>query len=248
MPGLPVADVPAPASRNPPIDYAVAVWVGMPDDELARGIREGWIRAPQAIEPSSGSTAQTDAPRPFVDGEDDGDGEDDDDGDGVVDRARVQALLQRLDATLDQATFEAAWQEAGSDDVERLASFTRFLSRALGVSGGDGGDFAAIENAAQVADGSARLIRLAGRSGSELEALARTHAGVRRALAEQDAWSLSGDALLARVGDPSGRYDRFDRDSGEMLLSDAWVGDRARHAAWRMATAGGDAGSVEGDG
>ena len=37
-------------NRNPPIDYVVAAWLGMPDREVARGLQEGWIRAPAGVD------------------------------------------------------------------------------------------------------------------------------------------------------------------------------------------------------
>jgi RTX calcium-binding nonapeptide repeat (4 copies) len=106
----------------------------------------------------------------------------------------------------------------------------------------------ALEQAADGLNTTARFVRLDGMTGRELERLAATQGGVRRALAEHSPWAFTGDRELARLGDRAGRYDRFDPDTGEPLLSDAWLGDRARHAAWRHAAAAGRPLEVAGDG
>ena len=43
---MPETAVVPPADRNPPVDYAVAVWLGTPKEEIEKGLREGWIRRP----------------------------------------------------------------------------------------------------------------------------------------------------------------------------------------------------------
>jgi Ca2+-binding RTX toxin-like protein len=232
MPALPL---PGP-NRNPPIEYAVAVWLGMPDEAVARGLREGWIRAPQAAPaahdaatPAEGAEAGTTNV-------------------GVVNRERIHALVRRLDDSLDSAAFDTAWTLSGGDEATRVERFTRILGAALGIEDASAASFTALESAAGHASGTARLVTLAGRSGGELEALARGDASVRRALAQHLPWTLAGDRALAHVADPRGAYDRFDRDSGEALLSDGWIADRARHAAWRSARDAGRPLGVAGDG
>ena len=232
---MPAPPLPGP-SRNPPIEYAVAVWLGMPDDAVARGLREGWIRAPQAAPAPDDATATSEASEAATTNV------------GVVDRQRIQALVRRLDDSLDPAAFDTAWTLSGSDEATRVERFTRVLGGALGIDDANAASFTALENAAEHASGAARLVTLAGRSGGELEALARGDASVRRALAEHLPWTLAGDRALAHVADPQGEYDRFDRDSGEALLSDGWIADRARHAAWQSARDAGRPLGVAGDG
>ena len=231
MPAQPVAD----PSRPPPIEFAVAVWLGMADDEIERGLREGWIRAPQGVVPPA-----SDAPAPSPDASTPAG--------SAVDRARVEALVRRLDGSLDATAFEAAWNEAGADDASRAERFSRFLGDVLGVPDVDVSRFAMLEAAAGDAGGGARFVRLSGRSGSELDALARGDASVRRSLARHVPWALAGDRALAALADPDGRYDRFDRDSGEALLSDDWIADRAAHAAWREAASSERSLQVDGPG
>jgi hypothetical protein len=228
--------------RNPPIEYAVAVWVGMPDDEIERGLREGWIRGPQQHVTQAPTTLATleqaivgpSAPLEQL----------------PVDRARVLSLLRKLDSSLEGATFDAAWQEAGASEDARAARFGAFLRRALGIAGtaDAGADFQALENAASLMTGDARFVRLAGRTGGELESLARGDAGIRAALAGRERWAFTGDRALGARVDPEGRYDRFDRDTGERLVSDHWIHDRARFAAWRVAADGSTRETVEGPG
>ncbi len=232
---------------NPPLEFAVAVWLGMPDDEIERGLREGWIRHPSAAAPR----LHTEGPIPFPDQFRDGNG-----GEARSDdRTRIHAILRRLDGTLDAARFDAAWAEAGANDPARARAFRGFLARTLNVAHASPAEdgvpepaLAALEAAAAGASGRARFLHLDTMTGRDLETLARSDGGLRRALAAHENWALTGDRALAQLGDPEGRYDRFDRDTGEALLSDAWLGDRARHAAWRRAAAQGQALEVAGDG
>lgn len=248
---MPDAAVVPTAERNPPVDYAVAVWLGTPKEEIERGLREGWIRRPgvdlRAWTEERDGLAIVSPPAP----------------DEVTDsssaespaldaRARIETLLRRLDPALEARTFADAWNEAGADDATRSRRFVDFLARALDVRQDDASDsssqLAALEQAADGIRTTARFLRLDGMTGRELEQLAATEGGVRLALAEHSPWAFTGDRELARLGDASGRYDRFDPDSGEQLLSDAWLGDRARHAAWRSAAAAGRPLEVPGDG
>lgn len=220
-------------NANPPIDYAVAVWLGMPDDELVRGLREGWIRRPPGAGEEPGG----------VDGGGNHGG-----GTGPVTqvgKATLRRWLTRLDASLDEATFDSIWKEAGADDAERSRSIAGFVTDSLGIAAAQRLDAGRVETALADRDGEARIVRLAGLGGAELESLAREDAGARRALASHSRWALCDDREIDALADPTGRYDRYDRDTGERLLSEAWLGDRARHASWRLRD---DERSVAGDG
>lgn len=249
-------------NRNPPVDYAVAVWLGTPEAELAKGLREGWIRAPAGVdvrswaeqrglsiggEPDSGSAPPIAPPAPEdvapVPVEEDPLPEP---------KGRIEALLRRFDPAMAAGTFELAWQEAGEDDAARGGRLVSFVARALNLAFDPAADIASqlanVEHAAAAYAGGSRFVRFAAATSRELETLAASDGGVRRALAEHSPWALAGDPSLARTGDVTGRYDRFDRDTGEALLSDAWIADRAKHTAWRHAQAAGRAPDVEGDG
>jgi RTX calcium-binding nonapeptide repeat (4 copies) len=247
---MPEAAVVPIAGGNPPVDYAVAVWLGTPQEEIERGLREGWIRRPGvdlrawteeradaaiASPPAPGETADPDSSESTLLGS----------------RERIEALLRRLDPGLEASTFADAWNEAGTDEVTRSRRFVDFLSRTLNVRQDEASDassqLSALEQTTEGVRATARFVRLDGMTGRELERLAATEGGVRRALAEHSSWAFTGDRELVRLGDAAGRYDRFDPDSGEQLLSDAWLGDRARHAAWRSAAATGQPLEVAGD-
>ena len=237
-------------NRNPPIDYVVAAWLGMPDREVARGLREGWIRAPAGVDarmwaeqrgfsegehvpeeegvgPIAAPSPEEPAPPPLEDPT------------VRATRERIETLLRRVDPAMDGATFERAWDEAGPDDAARGANLSSFLATALNVAVEPAAEIdtqlAALEERASAYVGDARFLRIAGATSAELQSLGAGDASVRRALAEHSSWALAGDTALARAADATGRYDRFDRDTGEALLSDAWIADRAKHAAWRSA-------------
>ncbi|HEX4884625.1 MAG TPA: calcium-binding protein [Casimicrobiaceae bacterium] len=218
------------ATANPPLDYAVAVWLGMPDAEVERGLAEGWIRRPTGAgeggQPASDGVEQASAQVPAVPG-----------------AATLRGWLTRLAPAADGAAFETMWWEAGSDDARRAQTLQRFVAAALGVP--HDAAPSTFEAALDGFDGEAHVVRLAGRSGAELEAMAREDAGVRRALADHSPWAWSGNRVAHAHADGVGRFDRFDPDTGEQRLTDAWVGDRARHASWRLHSG---ARTVDGDG
>ena len=248
------------SERNPPVDYVVAAWLGMSNDEIARGLHEGWIRPPQGVDvrawmeergfASLGEEVNGNVPSPPSPGETE---ENEPEAGGAPDaRARLESLLRGIDPELQAQTFSDAWSEAGADDASRAQRLAGFIADALNVSVDASTDLASqigqLEDAARNVAVDARFVRLAEQSGRALETLAAADGSIRRALAEHSPWALAGGRELARLADPVGRYDRFDADTGELLLTDAWLGDRARHAAWRYAAATGDPLRVDGDG
>lgn len=250
---MPQAAAAAMSDRNPPVDYAVAVWLGTPKHEIEQGLRDGSIRRPgfdvgaMSHQTAGFGPASPPAPEGGTTGSPGADSTLPDDV-----RARIEALLRRLDPALQSQTFDDAWNEAGSDDGMRARCVADFLGRALNVrqdgASGLAQRLASLERAAEGVDAHGRFVRFDGMTGRELEQLAMNDGSVRRALAEHSPWAFAGSRELTRLGDASGRYDRFDPDTGELLLTDAWLGDRARHAAWRSAGSGGRPLEVEGDG
>jgi hypothetical protein len=208
-------------TANPPLDYAVAVWVGMPDAEIDRGLREGWIRRPAQAGQRwhhEAAVASDDPGREHEGGE-----------------PAWRRWLRQLDPRLGEDELDAFGNEAGSDDARRTHAVSRFVSRVLGGAAEENATAEHVEAALARLGGERRLVRLSGRTASELEAMAREDAGVRRALAGHAPWALTGERAVHAGVDPGGSFDRFDPDTGERLLSDAWIADRARHAAWRLA-------------
>lgn len=221
-----------PAQTNPPVDYVVAALAGLSDEELLRGLDEGWIRRPPGAGDDDGVPPEG-PPRRTVEVE-------------GIDRATLRRWVGRLDASLDEAAFDAMWRAAGPDDAARGRALARFVAGVVGLP--DDGRLGGIDAALAAVDGRARIVRLDNRTGRELEALAAEEGGVRRALVAQSRWAVVGERRLDTLADPTGRYDRYDPDSGEQVLSDAWLGDRARHASWRWAGNRGIARSTPGDG
>ncbi len=202
-----------------PLDFVVAMWMGMPRDEVLRGLREGWVRPPPGAGPQW---------LPFSDGA----GPDGSPGsEAPAQAADVRRWLARLDDSLDAAGLDRLWREAGDDDSARTAALRRFVADSLGLDVAGGDD--SIEAALVRADGTGRIASLRGLGSEALAALAKEHGEVRAALAHHSRWALTGAASLQALSDPTGRFHRFDPDTGELLLSDAWIEDRSRYAAWR---------------
>ena len=135
---MPEAAVVPIADRNPPVDYAVAVWLGTPKEEIEKGLREGWIRRPgvdwrawteeREGVASDGASVGTIASPPLPDTATDSPSSESPSPDT---RTRIEALLRRLDPARQARTFADAWNEAGADDAMRTGRFIDFLGRAL---------------------------------------------------------------------------------------------------------------------
>ncbi len=243
---------------DPPLAYTVAVWLGLSHEEVVDGLQGGWIVPPPGAPrdwsptlPGEGADAgngtalearfspsdigprrarRPDGP-PFLDRPAD-----------IPSREQLHGLLSTLDPGLSDATFDAVWGEAGRDDAERAGSLMGFLRRATsaaqaptlaGYSGG--GDYEALRMFFATPGHQARFVRLSGQTGAAIAELAQQDVGARQSLARMEPWALTGNRTLVGATDPEGLYDRFDPNSGEPNLSDAWIGDRARFLAWRTA-------------
>ncbi|HVF63184.1 MAG TPA: calcium-binding protein [Casimicrobiaceae bacterium] len=234
------------ATSNPPIEYAVAVWLGMPDDEIEAGLREGWIRKPP--ESLGTETATTLSATNLADRQEPVESVPDD---ARAFASRLESLLRRFDASLTPEAFAAAWEQAGIDDARRARRFVDFLAPYAGNDGDPEtleSQLASLEAFADDYAGDARFVHLRGMTGAQLEELARSDGSVRRALADHSRFALTGDRHLERSVDPLGRFDRFDVNTGELRLTDAYLSDRARHLAWSSAIDGGGTADVNGDG
>ncbi len=181
-----------------------------------------------------------------------------DDAGHTPDRASVLGWFQNLDPSLGDAAFDAVWNRAGDTDAQRATNLTDYLARTL-LGGNkapvDGADQAGATGSgvigsgvigdalsAFVADPShhAHIVDLAGMDGATLERLGRTDVGYRYAMQQLDTVALTGNRSLFAAANGDSALDRFDPDTGETQLSDAWLGDRAKFLAWKMA---GDAGN-----
>ena len=163
-----------------------------------------------------------------------------------LDRGRVERWLGALDPTLDPAALAAIWEHAGADDSARAAGLYATLSRLLGPAAATlGADRAALLDGF-VADPAhrARVVALAGQGSDALTALARGDLGARVALQHGDAFALTGNRGVFATYNAGGDADRFNPDSGERLLADSWLDDRAKFVAWMHAGAGERAAAV----
>ena len=233
----------APATTAvPPIPYVVASWLGFTLEHIVAGLRSGSISPPAGAPPGwlpagavSGGIAQ-DAPSPPASDDfapdDAGDGAS---GDSPDPRTAYLSLVRRMDPSLDDATFDAWWRSAGDDDASRASRIAGLVWRTVtgGPAGGSEADDTGALGAAIERNGTrATLVSLASLGSVELARRARADPGVLGALAALDAFAfadVTGGGAAARS--------RFDPATGEALVSDAWIDDRAKLLAWRQALA-----------
>ena len=235
----------------PPRPFAVASWLGMKPEEITAGLADGTIVPPPGARPDwrpPGMIAASDrapllsqTPASSVPL---------DQGAGAPDRAQVQGWFQALDSTLTDSAFDAIWNRAGEDDPARAAGLTKYLARTLlgtAPTPTAGGDNAAATMqfsralSTFTADPShrAHIVDLAGMDGATLSRMAQTEVGYRYALSHLDSVALTGNRSLFATANGDSALDRFDPDTGQSQLSDAWLADRGKFLAWKMA---GDAG------
>ena len=154
--------VPAPTQfgvdGTPPLSYIVAVWLGMPHEDILRGLRDGSVVPPPGAPPGWLPSWATDGNS--TNGPDDGGAHNPDDGQSAngnlsrrngsqngshdahsatVDRATLQRWFSALDPTLSQSSFDRIWQNAGSDDAARAAGLFGFLRHTLLGAASDAG-------------------------------------------------------------------------------------------------------------
>ena len=262
-PGAIVAPTSSGDGGVPPVAFVVAVWLGMPREEILRGLHEGWIAAPPGSPPgwtpaawsaagaaadavpggatAAGSVTTTDPPEAGP-------------SEPAVDRARVHGWLRALDPALTEATFASLWRGAGTDDVARGDAWAARLAGMLLRGDGDAGFGPAaglrpeaIDRAVLEPANRATLLDLGSMSGEQIAARARDDVGVRHALDALDVVAFAGNRRLAGLADPDGALDRYDADTGDLQRSDAWIDDRAKFVAWRQHVASGGATTIPGD-
>lgn len=239
----------ASSARGQPIPYITAVWAGVPMDEIVAGLAAGTILSPSGAPAGwrpGGAAAATDTgsetsalqadARAILQsaGNDKGSP-----AQGVVDRAQVSTWLRALDPGLDAGGFDRIWAAAGATDAQRASVLSDFLGKTLlGSAGGVAGDSAARSALDRFTDNAAHratVVDLSGMTGAELAGLAGTDIGYRHALQQMQPLALVGNRGLFAAVNADGHLDRFDPDTGEALLSDAWLADRGKFMAWRSA-------------
>jgi hypothetical protein len=172
-----------------------------------------------------------------------------------VDRARVNAWFQRLDPGLSATAFESIWNKAGATDADRAAGLTSYLSRLLlpdGFTDSAGNtarnpEASALDALLEASEPHGTIVELGGKTGQELAALAKTDVGYRYALAHLDPFAVTGNRGVFAQANADGSLDRFDADTGDALVSDAWLSDRGKFLAWRLRGESGEAMATEGN-
>lgn len=237
----------------PPLPYVVASWLGFTRERIVEGLQRGTIAPPVGappgwLPPGGASTADGDvpdedgsAPAPD-DAAGDANTSPDDaampDEDSAEDSAPADlretwyALAQRIDASLDEATFDALWARAGEDDASRASRMSGVLWRAVAgeVPAGDEASAAALASAIAEQGTRGSLTSLAGMGSAVLADRARADGAVLDALAAGEDLAVTG----VENGVPRANT-RFDPMTGDANRSDAWIDDRAKLVAWRAA-------------
>ena len=244
----------------PPVSYVTAVWLGMSPDDIAHGIAEGIIDAPPgwsgsadpvATSSHDARTRTTSDEALTLDHPQTGSNVEQ----PVADRDRVRGLFRSIDAALADSAFDQIWTRAGDTDAHRAGNLEAYLSRALlGPSAAGNGMNAGSETdvtpslQAFVAESNHRgqVVDLSGKSGEELATLGKADAGYRYALLNLDSIAIVGNGALQVGNNASGQLDRFDANTGEQNFSDAWLADRAKLLAWKLASDGGGSTTIDG--
>ncbi len=240
-----------------PIPYITAVWAGMSHDDIMSGLKAGSILAPPgspagwlpdaisgAANSPGGLAAEVAAVQPAL---------------VAPSRAQVSDWFSAIDSELAPATFDSIWQSAGADDAARANTLTAYLARALLGSVIDAPDsrgetatgFTASTLKALdafVADPGHRatVVDLSDMAGTDIATMARGDIGYRHALFAMQPLALAGNRALFAASNADGHLDRFDPDSGESLLSEAWLSDRSKFLAWNSAARAGEDLEIEG--
>ena len=246
-------------SNPPPRPFAVAAWLGMAPEVIAAGLADGSIASPPGaasgwsppgfgtlpglVTSSIGSERAADANA----------------GSSAIARSQVFGWFHALDPGFSEAAFDAVWQRAGESDAARSAAMTEYLAdRLLGTSRSP--TRVAVPDARWSADASAALdvftadpshraqvVDLSGMAGAELARRAQTDLGYRVAMSNVDGIALTGNRALFAAANADGHLDRFDPDTGESQLSEAWLADRGKFVAWKLAGDSGTSLDIGGD-
>ncbi|MEO8486791.1 MAG: hypothetical protein ABI585_10690 [Betaproteobacteria bacterium] len=245
---------PAAVSAVPPMPYVVASWLGFSPEHLVAGLRRGSIAPPAGAPPgwlppgadatdgdAAGEPAD-DGPAPVDDGGPDGEAGANDDAEAPPPatsdlHAAYAGLVRTIDAGVEDEVFDALWTSAGADDAQRAASIDALLWRTVGASRPDGAPTGfegidALASAIAVSGMHGTLVRLASEGSAAIAERARTDPAVLEALS-----SLDAAAFTQRSGGGAEGAMRFDPVTGEALVSEAWIDDRAKFLAWREALA-----------
>lgn len=234
----------------PPIPFVVASWLGYPLEHIVAGLQRGSIAPPAGAPPGwlppgaepSDSAPGGDADPPTPDATYDGPPAVEDDVGAPADaagpvpteadglRTTYRALVTAIDPSVADEVFDALWRSGADDEPARASSVRDLLWRTVtGAPAPAASDADALAAAIEAHGTHGTLSPLAAEGSEALAQRARTDPATLGALAAGDAFAFVGAGGIARG--------RFDATTGEALVSDAWIDDRARYVAWRQALA-----------
>ena len=130
----------------------------------------------------------------------------------------------------------AGWRPAGAGPAGNSTAETSALQAdARAAIRSASPDVSALDHHLDAAAHRANVVDLRGKTGAELAELGATDIGYRYALEQMQPFAWIGNRNLYAAVNADGHLDRFDPDTGEALLSDAWLADRGKFMAWRNA-------------
>jgi hypothetical protein len=169
-----------------------------------------------------------------------------------LERAVIETLFGKLDPTLTRDAFNSIFSRAGTTEAQALETLFKSLRKlVLNVSGDINATDVREMNAALIAaiDGGVRgrIISLGDLTVDALGSLISNEIGARYSLNNALPFALIGSATLYEPHNRDNGLNKFDPNTGERLMSDAYLRDRASYFAVRLA-AGPGTSSVDVDG
>lgn len=163
----------------------------------------------------------------------------------VLDKALVEALFRKIDANLSAAAFEGLYSAAGSTDEARNKSLFNALRKLIT------GDASALDdtkvgelrdklNAAIDGGITGTILSLPQLSAQDILGRANTELGARYALFNLLPFALVGNTAVYDRHNQNSALFRYDPNTGEQLVSDAYLKDRADFMAVHLATPTGE--------
>lgn len=159
----------------------------------------------------------------------------------VLDRALIEALFKKLDASLSTAAFDAIYAAAGTTDEARNKYLFNALRKLLknDSSALDETKIGDIRDALNAAiDGGIKgtLLSLGQLSAQDILSRGQTDLGMRYAMSNLLPFALVGTTGVYDQHNQGNQLNRFNPNTGEQLWSDAYLKDRADFIAVRLAT------------
>lgn len=169
-----------------------------------------------------------------------------------LERSVVEALMAKIDPTLTREAFNGIFVRAGATEAAALESLYKSLRKLVlnAVGPIDAADVREMNEALVAAiDGGVhgRIVNLGGLAVDALAQLMTGEIGARYAMNNGLSFALVGNNNAYEIHNRDFSLNRFDPNTGERLMSDAYLRDRASYFAVRLAAGpGASAIDVEG--